>query len=313
MLHRRGFLSTTSAATALAIAESRLRARESRATVSFGYGFSLYGMKNLPLKQALQVCAEIGFDCVELPTMPDWPGAPEKLDVDGRKQLRDSLAEHRLRLSAMMENVVLLAEPAVHEKNIERLRMAGFLGYDLSPANPPVIETIMGGRPAEWEEAKSRMVVRLGQWAKVAEEVKTVVAIKAHVAGAAHRPEHIRWLLDQVRSPWLKAVFDFSHFQLRGLDLKQSWEVLAADTVFVHVKDATGDERQFRFALPGEGKIDYVKFLQILHKSGSKADVVVEVSGQIHGRPEYDPLAAAKKSYAALAPAFEQAGVARRR
>lgn len=79
------------------------------------------------------------------------------------------------------------------------------------------------------------------------------------ISGAAHRPEHIRWLLDQVKSLWLKAAFDFSHFQLQGLNLKDSWNMLASDTVFIHVKDSTGDQQKFQFVLPGEGTIDYVE------------------------------------------------------
>ena len=276
-----------------------------------GFGFSLYGMKNLLLADALRVCAEVGYDCVELPTMADWPGAPEKLSKEDRKRFRNGLSQNSLRLSALMENLVLLAAPDVHAKNLDRLRAAAELGHDLKPDGETIIETVMGGQPSQWEEARTSMVDRLSEWAKVAEQTSSTIAIKAHISGAAHRPEHVRWLLDQVKSPSLKAAFDFSHFQLRGLALGESWAALASDTVFIHVKDSTGDQQKFQFVLPGEGTIDYVEYLKLVRDAGYKGDILVEVSGQIHNRPEYDPIAACKKSYT-IASSFEKVGLKRK-
>jgi inosose dehydratase len=308
MLTRRNALIMTAASALYTSIPKISSGRPTAAKV--GFGFSLYGMKNLPLVDALRICAEVGYDCVELPTMADWPGAPEKMSSEDRKRFGEALATHSLRLSALMENLVLMAAPEMHAKNIERLRSAADLGHELKPGNSTIIETVMGGQPTQWEEVREAMVERLGEWAKVAEQTQSTIAIKAHIGGAAHRPEHIRWLLDQVNSPRLKAVFDFSHFQLRGLNMQDSWNALASDTVFIHIKDSTGDQQKFQFVLPGEGTINYIEYLKLVRESGYQGDVVVEVSGQIHSRPDYDPVAACKKSYA-VAASFAQAGLER--
>lgn len=309
MLARRKFLALAAAVSA-SIPFTGFAATRRPAASAVGFGFSLYGMKSIPLVEALERVASVGYDCVELPTMVDWPGAPEKLSKDDRKRFRDGLAEKSLRLSALMENLVLLAPPDVHSKNLDRLRAAGELAQDLKPEGERIIETVMGGQPTQWESVRVAMAERLRDWAKVGQETNSTIAIKAHIGGAAHRPEHIRWLLDQVKSPNLKAAFDFSHFQLRGLDLQESWNMLASDTVFIHVKDSTGDQQKFQFVLPGEGTINYVKYLSMLRSSGYQGDIVVEVSGQLHNRPGYDPVAACKKSYA-IAPSFDEVGLVR--
>jgi inosose dehydratase len=129
------------------------------------------------------------------------------------------------------------------------------------------------------------------------------VAIKAHVGGAAHRPEHIVWLMDQARSPRIRAAYDYSHFQLAGLGLAESLQALIGRTAFIHVKDGRGTPDKFEFLLPGEGTIDYKDYFRRLRALPYRGVVVVEVSAQIHRRAGYDAAAAARQSYAALAAA----------
>ncbi len=49
------------------------------------------------------------------------------------------------------------------------------------------------------------------------------------------------------------------------------------------------------------GTIDYRAYFQLVAQSNYSGDVVVEVSGQLHSRPDYDAVAACKKSYAVAA------------
>ena len=93
--------------------------------------------------------------------------------------------------------------------------------------------------------------------------------------------------------------------------MAESIRVLVPHSVFIHVKDAAGDASHVKFLLPGEGTIDYAKYLKQVWAAGYRRDVVVEVSGQIHGRAGYDPIDAARRSYKPLAAAFQAAGIRR--
>ncbi len=309
-LDRRSFLWLTGCAAA-ATQPANLFAHEPDESLSIGLGFSLYGMRSLEIGDALKTCAEIGYDCVELPVQAGWPGDSMRLSPDDRARIREQLSEHKLRLSALMENLHAAVADEQHRSNLQRLKAAGRLAHDLSPDKPPVIETILGGRPTEWDKIKEEMAKRLKDWAKVAEETKSTIAIKAHVGGAMHRPEHPVWLMQQVDSPHVRCAYDYSHFELRGIDMAESVKTLVPHSVFIHVKDSRGDADNVQFLLPGEGEIDYVKLLKLIAAAKYRGDVVVEVSGQIHGKPDYKPVAAAKRCYENLAPAFRAAGVRR--
>ena len=298
-MNRREFLATTS----LGLAASSQAADAE----PIALGFSLYGMKTLSLADGVKACSQIGYDSVELAVMPGWPGEPKLLSADDRKDLRTRLKDARLSLPAIMENCPLDGK----DEYLDRLKAAAELGHALSPKEPPVIETILGGKPDQWEVVRNAFADRLGKWAKLAEREKITIGLKAHRFGTTNRPEHVRWLLDQVKSDRLQAVYDWSHFEQRDMKLADTLKELLPVTRFVHVKDTVMEKGQAKFVLPGEGSTDYIALLKGLKDAGYSGSVCVEVSGMVFGKKDYDPVAAAKKCYAALAPAFEKAGVRR--
>jgi sugar phosphate isomerase/epimerase len=176
---------------------------------------------------------------------------------------------------------------------------------------PPLIETILGGKPGEFDAVKEQLAERLGDWAQIAAKAEVTLAIKAHVSNATQRPEQLLWLLDKVASPWLQAAYDYSHFQLQGLDMRETMNTLLPRAVFIHVKDIEHAMGKRGFLLPGEGTIDYITLFQQLRDSTYRGDVIVEVSSQVFNRPGYDPLVAATKCYNYLADAFSKAGLKR--
>lgn len=271
-------------------------------------GFSLYGMKSLPISDTLRICSEIGYECVELAVMADWPGAPEKLTPQQRVELRDQLSARDLKLAALMENLPLAVDGDKHRDNLDRLKRAFELFRDLEPNRTPLIETVLGGSPDKWPMLKDKFLERLRDWANVAASHKGIIAIKAHIAGALHLPQDAAEIVQTINSPALQLTFDQSHFQLRDLSLADAWKPMAERTRFVHVKDGRGKPGAFQFLLPGDGTIDYVELFRLLKASRYSGPVVVEVSGQLSSKADYDPIAAAKKCWPVLLKARNAAG-----
>ncbi|MCH8828404.1 MAG: sugar phosphate isomerase/epimerase [Planctomycetes bacterium] len=277
------------------------------------FGFSFYGMRALKLDRALKVCAQIGYDSVELVATKGWPCDPQSLSQPARRDLRKQLADLGLELPALMENLRVTGDKSTLRRNLDRLKRAGELGHALSPGKPPVIETVLGGRPSQWKTRRPQFIKGLKEWAKAAEKARTVIAVKAHVGGALHTPQDAHWLINAVGSRWIRLAYDFSHFQLRGFELSKSLKLMIADSVFIHVKDKKGTAAKFQFLLPGEGDIDYRTYFKLLKQHAYRGPVMVEVSGQIHKKPGYDPVKAAQTSYKNLAGAFSAVGLTRKK
>lgn len=306
VLSRREWLATTSALVLNHAVRTSFAAESKKRRPLLG--FSLYGMKSLALSAALAQCAAIGYRCVELPVLADWPADAAKFSAAAQKEFRESLEKNKLRLTALMDNLPLLGDEAKHRSNLQRLKVAAEVSSSLFPDDPPLVETVLGGKPAEWENVKQQFVDRLGEWANVMQQARVKLAVKAHISNAIQRPEQLAWVLAQVNNPWLTAAYDFSHFELQKLDCRDTLKVLADRMTFVHVKDAQGEPGKFQFLLPGEGTIDYDRLFGTLAQVGYTGDILVEVSGQIFSKAGYDPIAAAKKSYAALSPAMKHFG-----
>ena len=270
-------------------------------------GFSLYGMKTLPLDVALKSCAEIGYSHVEFALNAGYATEPSVFSSQARQMAAAQLKELKLELPCMMVHFNLTADEMAQARALEVIAAASQLGRDLVPDNPPILETIVGGSPAKWDQQKADMADNLRDWAAAAEKAKTTIAIKAHIGSAVNSPERLLWLLDAVKTPAIQVAYDYSHFQLQGIGLEESLQLLLPRTRFIHVKDSVGDAAKFQFVLPGEGRTDYVQYFSLLRKHGYAGPVCVEVSGQVFNKPDYDPITAAKKCYATLSTAAKKA------
>ena len=278
-------------------------------------GFSLYGMKQIPVREALVQIAEIGYRAVELTLMPTWNTEPNLLSRSDRAEIRKLMGDLGLVFASVQESVQLASPNTManlgftmnygKKDNLERLREAAAVAHEVSPGAPAVIESPLGGRAADWEEIKHDMVGELGVWAKSLEPLKTVLAIKGFVGTAVDRPEKVLWLLDQVKSPWIRCGYDYSHYKLLGLDMRQTIRQLASSAVFMHVKDSVGTSEKYRFLLPGDsGEINYKDYAQTLAEVGYRGPLLVEVSVHVSGQPGYDAVAGAKHAFDNLAPFF---------
>ncbi|WP_020471083.1 sugar phosphate isomerase/epimerase family protein [Zavarzinella formosa] len=266
-------------------------------------GFSLYGMKTLPVAEAIAACAKFKYGSVELACMPGWHGDPEKLTKEARSDLAKTLRDANLTAACLMESTPLDADDKKHRENLDRLKRAAELAHDLGMPTPQ-IETVLGGKPGEWETRKNQFAERLAGWGKLAESAKVGILIKPHRMQATTDPAHVVWLLEQANSKHLGSVFDWSHFEQRDYKLTDTLKLLLPSIRFIHVKDTIIEKEKAMFVLPGKGSTDYLAYFKLLNEAKFTGSVCVEVSAQVFNEKGYDPVAAARECAEKLLPAI---------
>lgn len=235
--------------------------------------------------------------------MPGFPTDLENLSPAATGDIRSRLDNLGLRASSLLVDMSLVADAETHAANLETIRRAAEFAHGLGQRATPVIQTVMGGRSADWDASKALMAGRLREWGTAAASAGITVAVKGHALMAADRPGRVLWLLRMAQSPAIVVAYDYSHYEFLGISLEDSLRALAPYTRFVHLKDCIRDGGPPRFLLPGEGRTDYPRYLRLLRQLGYSGPVVAQASSMVFSRPGYDPIAAAGKCYATLAPA----------
>jgi sugar phosphate isomerase/epimerase len=269
-----------------------------------------YGMKSLPLEEAIRQVTAIGFGGFECCAIPEWDSAAARMPADRRRATAALLADCGLRLAAVMENLPPEADDARHRATLVRLGDAVDLARDLAPDRPPLVQTVLGG--GAWDEVKGMFRDRLGTWVELARERSATVAIKPHRFGAMSTPGQAAWLIGQLGDPAeLRIVYDWSHYAFRDLTVAGTIRDARGLVAYVAVKDAVRTGDKVSFALPGSTAaadapdgVDHAAIRAALDAAGYAGDYCCEVSGQVSKQPGYDPLAAARACHRNLAAVF---------
>ena len=275
--------------------------------------YSTWGMPTVPADVSIPYLAQLGFDGIELTVIPGYTTDLSILTSRQRQQIQQLLHQHQLTLSAVSAHTSLMdPEPKLHLANMERLKMAVDLAVELQTGSSrPVVNTTPGGRPDQWSVDKQQLIDRLGELIDYATEFQVIIALEPHIGVMIETPQQICELIETVNSPYLRANFDISHFEILGLPMSETIPLMVPKTVHTHVKDQRGLHPNFEFLIPGEGDFDYVAYLQTMSEYGYQGFITVEVSMMVQRRTDYDPLLAATQSYYTLSQAFATANIQR--
>ncbi len=277
--------------------------------------YSTWGMQTTPIDDAVRHCAALGFDGLELTVIPGWPTDAATMDAAERRRIRSLYDDAGIELCGMSGNVPLLLDDSSEvDANEARFRTYLDLAGELQrPGECMIVTTTTGGVPAQWQTRKGEIVDRVGRLADYAHRNGVMIGIESHVGAALHQPADVVWLVEQIASPGLTIHFDISHFNVQGIPMEESVALLAPLSQHTHIKDERGIAPDHAFLIPGEGDMDYPRYLELMQDAGYDGHIVVEISLMVQARPDYDALAAATQTYDIVSRAFETVGIERSR
>ena len=263
--------------------------------------YSTYALQGVDPFEAVAQVKEIGYDALEINCGSTWPTAPKRFGAEQRSRLRDALHGAGFPPPAVMNLIGLCAAAEEVAAQSEQLRQTCRLARDLSwQDRPSVVTTTLGPQAGSWDESKEAVALRLRRYGELVAEQNCILAVEPHIGQELDTPEKADWLVQAVGHPHVRLNFDYSHFLVQGIALAHCLELTARHAVHAHIKDGRMVDGKVRFALPGDDQLDLAAYLRAVRAAGLDVPITAEVSGQIWGRPDYDPWPVARRCFANL-------------
>jgi sugar phosphate isomerase/epimerase len=227
-------------------------------------------------------CMQVGMDCVGLPFMPD------KIPNEPVDRLRREVASRNMTIAAV-QGTFNMCHPDAEERALG-LRRLCVLAEACPRLGVSMIHICTGTRNRGniWSghpdnktvEAWRDMVDCVRQATEIAKQSGVVLGFEPEVSNVVDSAKKARQLLDEIGSPHLKVAIDganlFHAGELAHMNevLDHAFELLGKDIVMAHAKDLSHDGAAGDVPA-GHGKLDYARYLSLLHKYGFKGPLLL--------------------------------------
>lgn len=242
---------------------------------SFEEGFAMarnYGLE----------CVQFNLSCAGLPTLP------EALEPALLHRIRSALVSQGLSMAAVSGTCNLIhpnsAQRARDLANLETLlRSCRALGTS-------VVTLCTGSRDAAnmWRrhpencssEAWHDLEKALDRLLPIAEEQGLVLGVEPEPANVIDSAPRARRLLDELKSPYFKIVFDAANLlqpdtlSAQQQVLAEGVDLLGSDIVIAHAKDLQR-KPPLSYVAAGQGALDYHAYLSLLKNAGFDGPLIL--------------------------------------
>jgi sugar phosphate isomerase/epimerase len=227
-------------------------------------------------------CVQVSLDCAGLPAMPD------DISAGLAGEIRREAAARGITIAALQGTFNMSHPDAEHRQTgLRRLRVLARACHQVGTSR---IHLCTGTRdrenmwrrhpdndlPSAWRD----MAACMREAAEIARQAGVILAFEPEVNNVVDSAAKARRLLDEIGSPHLKVTIDpaniFHTGELPRMSeiLDEAFALVGKDIVLAHAKDLDHDGDAGHKAA-GQGKLDYDRYLSLLHSSGFKGPLLL--------------------------------------
>jgi len=219
------------------------------------------------LEDSLRKIKKFGFRYIELMTTPPhfWPrGFSDKKRKD-LKSLLDQLELELIAINPTFNDLNLASpNPGIREETVIQIKeqitlardlgakIVGIIGGRRHPLLAPPVETI-------WKEFARDAILRCVEHA---EKNNVIFGLENSPSLFIDSAERMVFVVEEVKSPWIKIVFDVANDSLAAKGGTHALEMVKEHLVHVHLSDTDGKKRSH--SPVGMGTIDFAAIAEKL-------------------------------------------------
>lgn len=240
-------------------------------------------------------CTHFNFACAGLPSLPEFV---ENTLAD---HIRKSASEHRIAIAGVSATFNMIHPDKVARRDgLHRLEtVAGACRH----LGTKLVTLCTGTRDPEnmWRhhprndspEAWHDLLVAMTKALTIADKHDVLLGVEPEVGNVVSSARHARRLLDELRSPRLKIVFDpanlFGPGDLSRMSeiMDEAFDLLGPDIAMAHAKELSAEGHAGSLAV-GEGILDWEYYLGLLQRGRFAGPLI------LHGFEEKDAAASVK-------------------
>lgn len=185
--------------------------------------------------------------------------------------------EKTLRCAAILGIKYLVVHPHVNDWEKE------------VPGDPPY------SHPFSREEFINLNQPRYDRLMELAEKHNVIILSENLLWGDGAKPTVMSELVEAVNSPWFGWCLDTGHAINQGETL-ESLFTCKHPPLSLHTHDCYGVDKEDHL-IPGDGSIDWKRFMRILKEIGYTGELVLEAEHQVHAAPDHEKDAVNRKLY----------------
>ncbi|MFH4935043.1 sugar phosphate isomerase/epimerase family protein [Staphylococcus cohnii] len=121
---------------------------------------------------------------------------------------------------------------------------------------------------------KEVVISKLKEFAKIAEQYNIILLHENEKDIFGDIARRCKLILDEVNSPYFKAIFDFANFVQCGEDTQDCYDLLSDDIAYIHIKDAVYKDNFNVLCGTGDGQIESI--LNQFFESGYQGFLTLE-------------------------------------